>query len=617
MFNKNYLTSISLHKGRTINKSTSSSNLCSSFDKQKEKIFFNSFKKVSKILSLSTSDSSHNVSKMKLYFDFKKRLRKPIKNSSLLKYYNYNPIKKFYLTEYYKNNLKNNNNLNTYSKVKHSSISFDSIEKKNYDIDEDYINKIKSSKLNFHLMSLIGNEKLRFGLKNNCIEINKIKSFEKEKMTRLKNLINRIKEQNYLLDCNISTIKFNIQRILEICEENDLYLKFLSKYYEEQLKICNKLFEYRKKEYNEVKKLEFLFIKINNKFHQLKDMRDFLIKVKEKTINLPSFFSLLEKGIDTFENVDKNEVERYKKYLNVNIPIFENIDEFETIFSFSGNNTLNLIYGNEKVQNELETLKSELNELNNKNNIQKEKNINLLIEKKEILIQKNKDLQKILSELKKKKENNVIKLNEYKSSYKNENDINFNKRQITIMKYNSIIKKYSMSYSFMLEKLIHQINYFYKNKIITKDIINTAITYEFISFNDILYCKIKTMTQEKIYHYILICLQLYEKILIMNIKKYHYYLNNESSKNEMTQLIKKRKNEVNDENIKEKKELIKNKFQIKIKNLEDKLNKHYLKQFSKEKSTDFSYFIKKKNKKQKSTNDIKKKEDNIFDFLEN
>ena len=128
------------------------------------------------------------------------------------------------------------------------------------------------------------------------------------------------------------------------------------------------------------------YIKINNKFNQLKDMRNFLIKVKEKKINLPSFFSLLEQGIESFENVDKNEVERYKKYLNVNIPIFENIDEFESIFTFSGNNTLKLLNSTEKIVLELERLKSELNQLNENKNGKKEENIEMLKEKKEIVL---------------------------------------------------------------------------------------------------------------------------------------------------------------------------------------------------------------------------------------
>ena len=613
---KNNSTSNSLYKSRAIKPTSSSSNLCSSFDKQKEKIIVNSFKKVRKFLSLSTSESSHNLSKMKLYFDFKKKLIKPIIKSPLFKCYNFRKNNNFYLTEFYKNNLKNNYYSNSFSKVKNSSISFDSFDKNKYVIDEDFINKIKSSKLNFHLMSLMGNEKLRNGLKNNCIEIHKIKSLGKAKMIRLRNLIKNIKEKNYLLDCNISRIKFNLQRIIEISKENDLYLKFLSKYHEEQSKICNELFEYKKKIYNEVKKLEFIFIKINNKFNQLKDMRNFLIKVKEKKINLPSFFSLLEQGIESFENVDKNEVERYKKYLNVNIPIFENIDEFESIFTFSGNNTLKLLNSTEKIVLELERLKSELNQLNENKNGKKEENIEMLKEKKEIVIQKNKELQKILSELKKKKENNITKLIENKHSYKNDVDIDYNERQMKIMKYNFMIKKYPMTYSFLLEKLIKKIHFYYKNKIITKDIINSAITFEFVSFNDILNCKIKRMSQEKIYYYILICLQLFEKILVMNINKYHYYLNNKLTKNEMEKSIKKRKNEANLENIKEKKELIENKYQFKINKLYDKLNKNYLKQFSKVKSTDFHFYIKKM-KKQKSTNDILKKNDNIFDFWEN
>ena len=179
------------------------------------------------------------------------------------------------------------------------------------------------------------------------------------------------------------------------------------------------------------------------------------------------------------------------------------------------------------------------------------------------------------------------------------------------MNYHSILKNYNFTYSLLLEKLIEKIKYFLEIKILTKDIIYDLKISD-VQINYIININISKMTQEKIYNSVLFCLKIYEKIIIETFNKHNKYLNSSLTKNEINQLIKKRKYENNIQNLKEKKEFIEKRNEFKIRQLIEKSNKIYLKQYSKAKNY---HFIPKKIKKQKSRNDIINKEEYFIEIM--
>ncbi len=641
MFDENSLKKTNIfplmlpYKTRTNQQISSSSNLYSSYEKKVDHKFTSPIRKFLKISSLSSIDDN-KFRKIKLYLNLKKKFQKT--NSPLFKYYNFRRNQNLNLTNsskkihsFQKTNLNFYNSLSQNLKHKYSEFSFDKntfsrnnsilesddkntmINNNKYEIDNEFIEKIKSHKLDFELFNLIGKKNNSYRL-SNSLEINKYKFFESEKMKRLNKLI-KIKKENYnQLNNNINIIKKNKEKLLNITNQNDSYLKYLSKYSENQYKINSSLLEKRNILFKEVKNLELIIKNKNNKFQHLKDMRNFLIKVKEKRKNLPSFFNLLEEGNLNIENEKKEEIEKYKMYLNIKIPIFEKVEDLEKIFINSKKHSLNNLYKNEKIQFEIEELKSELKKLKKENDILFENKIKLFEELKNKLLHKNKELQFELNELIKKNESYNKRKN--KNSFKEKKKDNFNKTQIIINKYNSIIRNNPLFYSLLFQKLIQIIKYFYfENTILSKELITKAITFHYISLNDILNYDINSITQEKIYNYILICLQLYEKIIVTIINKNNNYLNSNSTKDDIIKLIKKRKNEINIQNIKEKKILLEKKNKFKIIQVKDKLNKVFHQQMTRVRSLDF--VSSKKIKKQKSMNNFFNNNNLISQFLEN
>ena len=641
MFDENSLKKTNIfplmlpYKTRTNHQISSSSNLYSSYEKKAENKFTSTIRKFLKISSLSSIDDN-KFRKIKLYLNLKKKFQKT--NSPLFKNYNFRRNQNLNLTNsskkihsFQKTNLNFYNNLSQNLKHKYSEFSFDKntfsrnnsiiesddkntmINNNKYEIDNEFIEKIKSHKLDFELFNLIGKKNNSYRL-SNSLEINKYKFFESEKMKRLNKLI-KIKKENYnQLNNSINIIKKNKEKLLNITNQNDLYLKYLSKYSENQYKINFSLLEKRNILFKEVKNLELIIKNKNNKFQHLKDMRNFLIKVKEKRKNLPSFFNLLEEGNLNIENEKKEEIEKYKIYLNIKIPIFDKVEDFEKIFINSKKHSLNNLYKNEKIQFEIEELKSELKKLKKENDFLFENKIKLFEELKNKLLLKNKELQFELNELIKKNESYNKRKN--KNSFKEKKKDNFNKIQIIINKYNSIIRNNPLFYTLLFKKLIQIIKYFYfENTILSKELITKAITFNYISLNDILNYDINSITQEKIYNYILICLQLYEKIIVTIINKNNNYFNSNSTKDDIIKLMKKRKNEINIQTIKEKKILLEKKNKFKIIQVKDKLNKVFHQQITRVRSLDF--VSSKKIKKQKSMNNFFNNNNLISQFLEN
>ena len=523
----------SLFISKTNKHSSSTTNLGSSYGKENNKILISKLN-LSKALSISSSDDLI-FNKMKYYLKYKHELR--MRRNKFKKNQN------LYLTDLKNAQLKSYNSITNLIDLrtgrKYSKISLDSVDKNyflerksftidhenskkllinKYDNDEfkEIVEKIKKNKLNFQIFCLIDKDKNKDGLAQTCLGINKFNEITNLRNKSLNNLIKNQKEKLNDLENNIELKKRNNNQIIEINKREIYYITFLKKHLEKQIKKLNQLREYKRKVKYDIKFLKKRIEQTNRRLIRLKDMRNFLIKVKERKIQLPPFFFLLESGKSKFENIDKGLIMKYKEYLNVNNPIFEDINEIEQIFNELRINALNDLNRNNKIKSEIEDLKRELKEFKENIDYEKEKYINLLHEKRKIVFQNNQYLQKIYDELIMKNNLNNIKLIE-----------NIEQKTLMKMNYNNLIKNNSMIYSLLYEKLIKGILFFIDKKIIDQEIFNN---YE---INSLLNKNILYMNQGMIYNFVLKCLKIYEKITINILNKHINFLNSTLIKNEI------------------------------------------------------------------------------------
>ena len=556
MFNKylfkrrNIFPLKSLFISKSNKHSSSTTNLGSSYGKENNKILINSNLNYPNVLSISSSDDLI-FNKMKHYLKYKHELR--------IRRNQFTINQNLYLTDLKNSKLKLNNSITKliYLRTgrKFSRISLDLIDKNNflerksfsidqeknkrlllskYDNDDfnEILGTIKKNKLNFQIFSLIDKDKNKNGLSQTCLGINKINEIKNIRNKRLNNLIKSQKEKINNLDNNIEFKKRKNNQIIELNKSEKYYRKFLKQNIKSQIQRLNELREYKRKIKYDIKVLKKRIEKINKRLIHLKDMRNFLIKVKERIIQLPPIFFLLETGKTKFESIDKDLIVKYKKYLNINNPIFENINELEEIFNELRMNALDNLNRVNKIKTEIEDLKRELKEFNENIDFDKEKYINFLLEKRTIAFQNNQYLQKIYDEI-------IIKNNRNKL-IKNEN---FEQKTLMKMNYNNMIKNNPMIYSLLYEKLIKGIIIFINKKIIDKEIFNT---YE---ISTMLNTNIEYMNQGMIYNFVIKCLKIYEKIIINILNKHINYLNSTFIKYEIHHFIREKKNINNIKNV--------------------------------------------------------------------
>ena len=622
MFNKNIFKRRnifplkSLFISKTNKHSSSTTNLGSSYGKENNKILISKLN-LSKALSISSSDDLI-FNKMKYYLKYKHELR--MRRNKFKKNQN------LYLTDLKNAQLKSYNSITNLIDLrtgrKYSKISLDSVDKNyflerksftidhenskkllinKYDNDEfkEIVEKIKKNKLNFQIFCLIDKDKNKDGLAQTCLGINKFNEITNLRNKSLNNLIKNQKEKLNDLENNIELKKRNNNQIIEINKREIYYITFLKKHLEKQIKKLNQLREYKRKVKYDIKFLKKRIEQTNRRLIRLKDMRNFLIKVKERKIQLPPFFFLLESGKSKFENIDKGLIMKYKEYLNVNNPIFEDINEIEQIFNELRINALNDLNRNNKIKSEIEDLKRELKEFKENIDYEKEKYINLLHEKRKIVFQNNQYLQKIYDELIMKNNLNNIKLIE-----------NIEQKTLMKMNYNNLIKNNSMIYSLLYEKLIKGILFFIDKKIIDQEIFNN---YE---INSLLNKNILYMNQGMIYNFVLKCLKIYEKITVNILNKHINFLNSTLIKNEIHNFIKKKKNINNIKNVQEKKKILEDKINYKINKMKEKLNKKYINKLSQTKAKYLSISPRILGKQKSSDNIINNENINFFDLIE-
>ena len=597
--------------------SSSTTNLGSSYGKENNKILINSNLNFSKALSISSSDDLI-FNKMKYYLKYKHELR--------IKRNKFKINQNLYLTDLKNSKLKSNNSITNILNLgigrKYSRIRLDSIDKNNFlerkslSIDQEnnrrlllnkyenddfkeIIEKIKNNKLNFQIFSLIDKDKNKDGLVQTCLGINKFNEIKNLRNKRLSNLIKRQKDKINDLDNNIEINNRKNNKIIELNQREVYYFRFLKKHIEQQILKLNQLREYKRKVKYDIKFLKKRIEQINKKLFRLKDMRNFLIRVKERKIQLPPFFVLLERGKSKFDNIDQDLIMKYKKYLNVNNPIFENINELDLIFNELRMNALNDLKKVNNIQIEINEFKIELKGLTENFDNEKEKYINLLLQKKEIALYQYQYLQKIYDELMINKNNIKIPKNGI-----------FEEKTLNQINYNNTVKNYPMIYSLLFEKLIKGINIFIEKKIIDQEI------FESYDIRNILNKNILYMNQEMIYNFVLKCLKIYEKITINILNKHINYLNSTLIKNEINNFIREKKNITNFKNVQEQKIIIENKNNYKINKLKEKLNKKYINKLSQTKAKYWNISPRIITKQKSSNNIVNNDNFEFFDFFE-
>lgn len=607
---------------------------------------------------------SNNIYKTKFYNNkdlqinqFSKTQRKfsIYSNSKILKspsnYDNYKIINKIrkeekrkqnnFINSYHKNNIRNkfkaiyenfyltslkdkqNNSLDSsLLSYKNNDNNFMYLDNINNDSNELILNKdsfldsnkgFKIQKRNFILGKIINDYKIPRTLINYCKQIAIMKKIENYDKKRIIDIIDKRKNLKEILDNYYCKLKRNQKIYINNFEKIYInYINYLKEMIENETIKLSKLKEKKKNLYTKVFYLNDLIKKENETLIQLINIRNFLIKVKEKTLNIPPILKKILNQETIYENeinnIDKDILLRYKNYVNKSIPIFRNPDEFLYIFSSMENQSINFLLKLGKNQDIIKELKMKLREI-----IEDEERIN------HIILTQIKNKQNIRDDLynhykyyKTQKSNLKLLLNKDDYIYNTGNitkksNISFfndNKYIMSLLKYKKKISNYKIQYSYFLIKLGKGIKFFLKNNLLNFENLNQIANNK----NDLGYfLSIKNAENNNYDIIVSKCVKLlflYEKVVDKILEKNILYSNNLNYLDAFQKACLKRKNFIKQKNAKERRILLEQKRNYEINKIIDKNNQIRYKRYKK----NYSFYNIKSFEKFSKSSDFKNKQ---------
>lgn len=603
------------------------SSSCFSFSPAKkvnnhEKLFFSIYQgsKIFKAPTLGQVEKgmrtlSHQIRKNK--FNETNRLHKHMMQQSLRK-----KINSFYLTQSF---YDHNNDIRDYplsqrdfSNSMREELDF-SNEVKSY---EELSQRYKKERMHFEIGTL-------FSLTNNASELARhcsgtmlMKNFSGIK----KNRMNKIKEHKMNLIDNINNVYFRLLKNKQILEEEFestfvSYVNFLQFKKKEEREILEKLQSQHAKLDFEVNKLSSAVIRIQRQMDKLVETRNFIIKVKEQKLNLPEFFFTLTET-DGGEGIERELVEKYRKYINLNYKIFKSPEEFLEVFSSIERKNMQLLRENEKSKINVQIMRSQYEEM-----LIEEENYEKFIDKQITIKQKElKDKMTINKQLESQRnslfsprsipifptsKSSILPVKQEKNHNKS-----FNREMLTILKYKDLLHKFPVYYSLLYWKIAKMICFFIDENILNvSEIISHGLFHNKEEIDKLLNLKLNKKNEDLVRPWCLRLLRLFERAILLILFKHNEYMSSEVVKKEIEKLIVFKQNKLKIKNAEEQRTMLENKRIFEQKKIIEK-NKKILILPRRKVQSDYESFKKIKQKKIEEKLNLLKQDQPVFhDFI--
>ena len=361
------------------------------------------------------------------------------------------------------------------------------------------------------------------------------------------------------------------------------YIIFLNKQIEEETLRNECLLDKKTKLEIEVNKLKMEVNRLNKTVTKEKEIRNFLILVKEKRNYNPSLIEHISKGKQShIPNVTNEQIERYKEYLNPKKPIFNSANEFINCFSELENKGFNLLMESEKATLSKELMKENLFELHEEGQ-KHEDNIN-----KQIIYK-----QKVL-EIRKAIYTQLIKqrngLSDYTNSisppsqeklkedkqHRSKKTVSstFDKEFLAELKYKDLIKKHSISFSILYTQLIQQVKLILDLKVLTEDhLLSVGLIKTDVELQKLFNVKLRKKNEAAIRIACLKLISIYERTVILVYERHKMYKKNPKFKDEIVYLTIQKQNSVKIKNAEAQRKLLEEQRKFEINKIIQKTNK--------------------------------------------
>ena len=484
-------------------------------------------------------------------------------------------------------NILNNSSLQDTSIGINSSIDY--VNRLNISAYESMAKEIKKEKMSLQIGSLFALSASKpTTLIKRCTNFSIIEDFcntRKQHLTMLKGeLQNKIE--------NLDNIKYRLLQYKKLFEEGyfkvfNTYIIFLNKQIEKEILKNIYLLDKKKQIESEVSRLKMEVNRLNKTVAKEKEIRNFLISVKEKRKYNPLLIEYISQGkdishIDNNNNITNTQIERYKEYLNPQKQIFNSVNEFINCFNELEKKGFNLLMESEKVSLSLELMKESLFELHSEGQKHEE-----MINKQIIYKQKVLDIRKaIYTQLIKQRNglfnytNSISPSQKLKSNediqhqYKPRVSSTFDREFLAVLKYNDLIKKHPISFSILYIQLLQQVKVILDLKVLTEEhLLSIGLIKTKVELQKLFNVKLLKKNEILIRTSCLKLINIYERAIILIYEQHKMYKKNPILKEEISYLMLQKQNLIKIKNAEAQRKLLEEQRKFEINKIIQKTNK--------------------------------------------
>ena len=387
---------------------------------------------------------------------------------------------------------------------------------------------------------------------------------------------------------NLANIQYRLLHYKKLFEEGyfkvfNTYIIFLNKQIEKEILKKKHLLDKKKQIENEVSKLKMEVNRLNKTVSKEKEIRNFLISVKEKRNYNPLLIECISQGKDIhINNITNEQIERYKEYLNPKKQIFNSVNDFINCFNELENKGFNLLMESEKVTLSLELMKESLFELHSEGQKHEE-----IINKQIIYKQKVLDIRKAIYTQLIKQRNGLVnytnsispsqkeKLNEdMQHRSKTKVSSTFNKEFLAVLKYNDLIKKHPIAFSILYSQLLQQVKVILDLKVLTEEhLLSVGLIKTKVELHKLFNVQLNQKNETAIRTSCLKLINIYERAVILIYEQHKMYKKNPTLKDEIVYLMFQKQNLIKIKHAEAQRKLLEEQRKYEINKIIQKTNK--------------------------------------------
>ena len=332
----------------------------------------------------------------------------------------------------------------------------------------------------------------------------------------------------------------------------------------------------------EVNKLKIEVNRLNKSIMKLRELRNFIIFVKEKNSYNNELITAIENNnVINEQHVSQTQIERYRKYLNPLIPIFNTIDDFISCYTELEQKGLLLLVESEKKATSIQIMKEQLIDLTIEGEKQEKFKTQQIHQK-----QKVRDIRKsIYIQLLKQRHSLDVFTHQKASSDIDTQSMSkrqlrksvtnaVDKETLIALKYKDRMKKYPVSFAILYIELVKQIKLILEMKVLNEDdIFNIGLLKSHVELVKLLNVKITNKNQHMISSACIMLLKLYEIAVTLIYEKHYVYTRNPLLKANIAEVMLQRQKDIKIKNAEEQRQLLAQQRKLEITKVMMKTNK--------------------------------------------